>query len=99
MRSAPTAIPIIMRRTGLSAAQQTPLTKAATPKCQTASASRLAKTASSRVPTVEQATISTSTLRSAKRSAAPPMKAPNRPMGSRRNMPSMATTKADSVTR
>ena len=99
MRCAPTESPIIMRRTGLSAAQQIPLIKQPTPKCQMLSQPMLASSAKTPLVNKEVPTISIKDKRESKRSANAPIKAPNKPMGNKRNMLSSATMKADSVTR
>ena len=97
MRSGPTTSPTIERRTGLSAAQQMPLRKLATARCQTLMASRLASTTNTSAHDKETVTITISALRRSKRSAATPRNAPNKPIGNSRSMLNRATIKAELV--
>ena len=95
--AAPTASPIITRRTGLSVAQPTPLMKLASARCQMASSCRCARIASASDVITMLATTTISVVRRSMRSAIAPMKAPNRPIGSSRSMVIMATMKAEPV--
>ena len=78
------------RRIGLSAAQQMPFRKLATPRCQTSSASKPASAASTSELANDIATIRIRALRRSKRSAATPRNAPNRPIGNSRSMLNIA---------
>ena len=97
MRAGPTTSPIIMRRTGLSLAQATPLTKLPTARCQTSSRPAIANTASASEVASSAATTTISAVRRCIRSAASPIQAPNSPIGSSRSMVIMATMNAECV--
>ena len=95
--AAPTASPIITRRTGLSVAHPMPLMKLATARCQTASRCRCARVASVSDVITMLTTTMISVGRRSMRSAMAPRKAPNRPIGSSRSMVIMATMNGEPV--
>ena len=97
IRAMPTTWPIIIRRTGLSAAQARPLMKLATPRCHTASIPACARIARTSEESRPDSTMPISAVRASTRSAIAPRMAPNSPIGRTRSMPIMVTRKAEPV--